>query len=235
MLVTHRLANVRHADQIVVLERGPGHRARPARRADGAAAAPTTSCSPCRPRAYADDSGYGRAVTELVHLDLADGVATITLDSPANRNALSAQLRRELLAHLDTAIADPAARVIVLTHTGPVFCSGMDLKESRGAERAATRGSPSSRRSWSGSGPRRPRCWPGSAGPARAGGVGPGRGLRHRGGRRRGDLRVQRGADRGGAGGHLGDRAAPAAARGPRTSCSSPARPSTPPRRPGSG
>lgn len=71
---------------------------------------------------------------ELVHLDVAGGVATITLDSPANRNALSAQLRRELLAHLDTAIADVTARVIVLTHTGTVFCAGMDLKESRGAD-----------------------------------------------------------------------------------------------------
>jgi methylglutaconyl-CoA hydratase len=72
-------------------------------------------------------------MSELVHLDVAAGVATITLDSPANRNALSAQLRRELLAHLRTAIADDAARAIVLTHTGRVFCAGMDLKESRGA------------------------------------------------------------------------------------------------------
>lgn len=72
-------------------------------------------------------------MTELVHLDVADDVATITLDSPTNRNALSAQLRRELLAHLDTALADRTARVVVLTHTGPVFCAGMDLTESRGA------------------------------------------------------------------------------------------------------
>jgi methylglutaconyl-CoA hydratase len=72
-------------------------------------------------------------MTELVHLDVAAGVATITLDSPDNRNALSAQLRRELLAHLQTAIDDSGARVIVLSHTGRVFCSGMDLKESRGA------------------------------------------------------------------------------------------------------
>jgi len=70
---------------------------------------------------------------ELVHRDVADGVATITLDSPRNRNALSAQVRRELQDHLDAAAAEPAARVIVLTHTGPVFCSGMDLRESRGA------------------------------------------------------------------------------------------------------
>lgn len=70
---------------------------------------------------------------ELVHLDVAGGVATITLDSPGNRNALSAQLRRELHAHLQAALADDAVRVIVLTHTGTVFCAGMDLRETRGA------------------------------------------------------------------------------------------------------
>ncbi len=72
-------------------------------------------------------------MSELVHLDVEAGRATITLDSPANRNALSAQLRRELREHLDTALADDAVRVVVLTHTGTVFCSGMDLRESRGA------------------------------------------------------------------------------------------------------
>jgi methylglutaconyl-CoA hydratase len=72
-------------------------------------------------------------MTELVHLDVEAGVATITLDSPANRNALSAQLRRELLTHLQAAIDDPGVRVIVLGHTGRVFCSGIDLKESRDA------------------------------------------------------------------------------------------------------
>jgi len=70
---------------------------------------------------------------ELVHLEVTGGTATITLDSPRNRNALSAQLRRELSGHLDTALDDEAVRVVVLTHTGPVFCSGMDLRESRGA------------------------------------------------------------------------------------------------------
>ena len=72
--------------------------------------------------------------SELVHLGLASGVATITLDSPRNRNALSAQLRRELLAHLEHCAQDDAVRVVVLTHTGTVFCSGMDLSESRGAQ-----------------------------------------------------------------------------------------------------
>ncbi|WAL64052.1 enoyl-CoA hydratase family protein [Amycolatopsis cynarae] len=71
---------------------------------------------------------------ELVHYSVASGTATITLDSPHNRNALSSQLRRELRESLTKAQDDDAVRVIVLTHTGPVFCSGMDLKEARGAE-----------------------------------------------------------------------------------------------------
>jgi methylglutaconyl-CoA hydratase len=66
----------------------------------------------------------------LVHCDIAAGVATVTLDSPHNRNALSSRLIDELLAALDAAVADEAVRVVVLTHTGPVFCSGADLKET---------------------------------------------------------------------------------------------------------
>jgi methylglutaconyl-CoA hydratase len=72
-------------------------------------------------------------VTELVHLEIAAGVATITLDSPANRNALSRQLFAELASSVDSAVADSAARVIVLTATGTTFCSGADLKEQREA------------------------------------------------------------------------------------------------------
>jgi methylglutaconyl-CoA hydratase len=70
---------------------------------------------------------------ELVHYSVAGGTATITLDSPHNRNALSAQLRHELSESLTKAREDDGVRVIVLTHTGPVFCAGMDLKEARGA------------------------------------------------------------------------------------------------------
>jgi methylglutaconyl-CoA hydratase len=70
---------------------------------------------------------------ELVHLHVADGVGTVTLDSPGNRNALSARLLRELAAHLDTALGRDDVRVVVLTHTGPAFCAGMDLREAGGA------------------------------------------------------------------------------------------------------
>jgi enoyl-CoA hydratase len=66
-------------------------------------------------------------MSELVRYEVGDAVATVTLDSPHNRNALSAQLVAELAARLGEAGADPAVRVVVLTHTGRVFCSGADL------------------------------------------------------------------------------------------------------------
>jgi enoyl-CoA hydratase len=67
-------------------------------------------------------------MTELVRYHVGGEAATITLDSPHNRNALSAQLVAELSARLAEAGADPAARAVVLTHTGRVFCAGADLK-----------------------------------------------------------------------------------------------------------
>lgn len=70
------------------------------------------------------------AMTELVHLAVADGVATITLDSPHNKNALSQQLTSELLAHLEAADGDDAVRVIVIRSALDVFCSGADLSEA---------------------------------------------------------------------------------------------------------
>ncbi len=53
----------------------------------------------------------------------------ISLDSPANRNALSAALLEQLTAELIRAGADDQVRVVVLSHTGSAFCSGADLKE----------------------------------------------------------------------------------------------------------
>ncbi|MFN2478754.1 MAG: enoyl-CoA hydratase-related protein, partial [Pseudonocardiaceae bacterium] len=72
---------------------------------------------------------------ELVHLAVQSGIATITLDSPANRNALSAPLRAQLSAALDRSAGDGSVRVVVLDHTGPVFCAGMDLTEPLDAVR----------------------------------------------------------------------------------------------------
>ncbi|MGH2633058.1 MAG: enoyl-CoA hydratase-related protein [Tepidiformaceae bacterium] len=79
---------------------------------------------------------------ELVHLDVAGGVATVTLDSPANRNALSQRLTSDLERQMTTAIAERAVRVVVLTGAGTVFCSGADLREQRGANEAGQRSGP---------------------------------------------------------------------------------------------
>jgi methylglutaconyl-CoA hydratase len=110
-------------------------------------------------------------MVELVHRNVNNGIATITLDSPHNRNALSAQLRRELRDHLAAALDDDAVRVIVLDHTGPVFCAGMDLKESRdaSAEDQGVRELPAIlERIWTSPKPVVAKL----AGPARAGGIG---------------------------------------------------------------
>ncbi len=69
-------------------------------------------------------------MTELVHVDVVDEVATVTLDSPANRNALGRALTAQLLAALETAGADDGVRVVLLRSAGPVFCSGADMREA---------------------------------------------------------------------------------------------------------
>jgi enoyl-CoA hydratase/methylglutaconyl-CoA hydratase len=77
--------------------------------------------------------------TELVHLDVAEQVATVTLDSPHNRNALSRQLVTELFGRLEAAERDESVKVVVIRSSGRVFCSGADLSEatSQGMEQGA--------------------------------------------------------------------------------------------------
>lgn len=74
----------------------------------------------------------------LVRVETGRGVTTLTLDSPHNRNALSTPLMTELLAGLAAAVADEGVRAVVLSHTGPVFCSGADLKETAAAYASGT-------------------------------------------------------------------------------------------------
>ncbi|WP_024796129.1 enoyl-CoA hydratase family protein [Tomitella biformata] len=72
-------------------------------------------------------------MTPYVRYEVADGCATITLDSPHNRNAISAKLLTELHRGLADAATDPAVRAVVLTHTGNTFCAGADLAEASGS------------------------------------------------------------------------------------------------------
>lgn len=61
-------------------------------------------------------------------------VARLTLDSPHNRNAMSARLVSQLHDGLRSAAADPAVRAVVLGHTGGTFCAGADLSEASGGD-----------------------------------------------------------------------------------------------------
>ena len=78
---------------------------------------------------------------ELVHYAVAEAVATVTLDSPHNRNALSRRLVTELVERLERAGADPDVRVVLVRQAGRVFCSGADLTEATtvGMEEGARR------------------------------------------------------------------------------------------------
>ncbi|MFF7378706.1 enoyl-CoA hydratase family protein [Streptomyces massasporeus] len=65
----------------------------------------------------------------LIARTRARAVETLSLDSPRNRNALSAALVGELAAALTDAGKDPGVRAIVLTHTGNTFSAGADLRD----------------------------------------------------------------------------------------------------------
>jgi 2-(1,2-epoxy-1,2-dihydrophenyl)acetyl-CoA isomerase len=64
-----------------------------------------------------------------IRLDVADAIATITLDRPDALNALTVAMKEELLAALRSIGRDRAVRAVVLTGAGRAFCAGQDLKE----------------------------------------------------------------------------------------------------------
>jgi enoyl-CoA hydratase len=75
----------------------------------------------------------------IVHSVSGDRIVTITLDSPANRNALSRRLvaqLRDALAAAAAAGTDGTAHAVLLTHTGTTFCSGAALDEMRDGDPA---------------------------------------------------------------------------------------------------
>jgi len=78
---------------------------------------------------------------DVVRYAVEDRVATVTLDSPANRNALSATVVAGLEAALAAAAEDGGVRAVLLTHAGSTFCAGADLREAlaAGTEAASLR------------------------------------------------------------------------------------------------
>jgi len=81
-----------------------------------------------------------RPLPPLVRRDDAGGVATLTLDAPGSRNALSLAMIEALLAAFVEIAADPVARVVVLSGEGPALSAGHDLKEIRAHRDDSDRG-----------------------------------------------------------------------------------------------
>jgi enoyl-CoA hydratase/carnithine racemase len=69
-----------------------------------------------------------------------DGIVTLTLNRPAQRNPLSEGLMDLLTAELQKIAKDNAVRVVILAANGPVFSSGHDLKEMTARRKDADRG-----------------------------------------------------------------------------------------------
>jgi enoyl-CoA hydratase len=78
-----------------------------------------------------------------VLLDVTDRIATITLNRPEVRNALSSELLRLLPTLVMKADGDPAVDVLILTGADPAFCAGVDLKELASTEANISGGSAS--------------------------------------------------------------------------------------------
>jgi enoyl-CoA hydratase/carnithine racemase len=69
------------------------------------------------------------ATEDILLIDTADRVRTLTLNRPQSRNALSSALRGRFFAALRAAEADDDVDVVIVTGADPVFCAGLDLKE----------------------------------------------------------------------------------------------------------
>jgi enoyl-CoA hydratase/carnithine racemase len=72
----------------------------------------------------------GLAEQTLLRRD-SDGIAWLTMNRPAARNALSVNLMEALVAELQAIAAEPAVKVVVIGGAGPAFCAGHDLRELR--------------------------------------------------------------------------------------------------------
>lgn len=63
----------------------------------------------------------------LVEVSVSEGVATLTLNNPAERNTLTAPMVAEIVAAMDRIEADESIGAVVVTGTAPAFCAGANL------------------------------------------------------------------------------------------------------------
>lgn len=82
-----------------------------------------------RPDTDHRDAGQPDPSTDPVLVTRDDGYATVTLNRPAQRNAINASLLMILQSTMASLSADPSVAAVILTGTDPAFCAGLDLKE----------------------------------------------------------------------------------------------------------
>ncbi len=68
----------------------------------------------------------------VLRQDEGGGIVRLTLNRPEARNALSLEMMRQFMAHLEAMAQDDKVRAVILSGNGPAFCAGHDLKELRG-------------------------------------------------------------------------------------------------------
>ena len=66
---------------------------------------------------------------QTLRYDVAEGVATVTLNRPDKLNAFTGQMRDELIAAFDASDADDDVRAVIVTGAGRAFCAGADLSQ----------------------------------------------------------------------------------------------------------
>jgi 2-(1,2-epoxy-1,2-dihydrophenyl)acetyl-CoA isomerase len=71
---------------------------------------------------------------ETVRYDIAEGVATLTLNRAAQRNAIDLQMREEIAQCVESVQRDRAVRALVITGAGGAFCAGGDLRSIGSAQ-----------------------------------------------------------------------------------------------------
>src|SRR5262245_57811349 len=64
---------------------------------------------------------------ETILYDVADQIATVTLNRPENRNAYTPQMGEDVVAAFHAAREDASVRAVILTGAGQGFCAGVDL------------------------------------------------------------------------------------------------------------
>ena len=82
-------------------------------------------------------------MTDVVRYEVADRIATLTLNRPEARNALNRELRAGIVRAVLRADTDDDVDVVILTGADPAFCAGLDLKELGAGDLDLSAGAPS--------------------------------------------------------------------------------------------